>query len=252
MLKRFHYIGLFILICAHSASAQIVNVESKRPGATQEGWHGKINLNFDFTRNTSDIISYGAQNNVQYLKDKHRLLVLNDISRVRAANADFINNGYEHVRYNYQIGAKRRFAFEAFQQAQFNSVQKISFRHLTGLGPRWNVVENDSVKLWLGSLPMFEYEELTTGIIERNFRQSTYLLFFFALPSGIEFQTINYYQPKLDNFSDFRLSHSSSFEFGILSWLRYNVSFNLLYDSAPPIDIPDLIFALRNGLAMEF
>ena len=243
---------LLILGAVQRSTAQIVNVESKRPGATQEGWHGNVNLNFSFTRNTSDIYSYGARNNVQYLEDRHRLLVLTDLSRVSAGDDDFINNGYEHIRYNLEFGRKRNFAFEAFQQAQFNSIQKIRFRHLTGLGLRWNVTENDSLKLWLGSLPMFEYEEVTTGVIERNFRKSSYLLFFFTLPKGLEFQTINYYQPRIDDFSDYRLSHTSTLEFGLLTWLRFNVSFNLLYDSRVPEGVPDLIFSLRNGVAMEF
>ncbi len=251
MIRRFSVL-ISLLLLVQLSSAQIVNVESKRGNRTQEGLHGNVRLNFNLTRNTTDIISYGAQNNVQYLKNRHRLLLLTDLSRVRAADADFINNGYEHIRYNLEFGKKRHFAFEAFQQAQFNSVQKIRYRQLAGAGLRWNVVERDSLKLWLGSLPMYEYEELTTDVIERNFRQSSYLLLFFVLPSGLEFQTINYYQPKLDDWSDYRISHSSTLEFGLLEWLRFNVSFNLLYDSKPPVDIPDLIFTLKNGLTVEF
>ena len=235
----------------HSAQSQIVNVESKRSDNSQEAWHGSLNLSLNFTRNTDDVLDYGAKGTVQYLKQRHRLLVLSDLSRVVAGGTDFINKGYEHVRYNYDFGNKRHFSFEAFQQAQFNGIQRIDFRHLTGAGLRWNILENDSLKLWVGSLPMYEYEKLTTGIIERNFRQSSYVLFFVAFKK-FEFQTINYYQPRLDYLSDFRFSSSNSIEFGVLSWLRFVTSLDLTYDSAPPAEVPDLVFTFRNAIKLEF
>ena len=244
-------LAFLLLAGASFSNAQIVNVESKRSGNKQEGWHGSLNLNLNFTRNTGDVFDYGAKGTMQYLKERHRLLVLTDLSRVVAGGTDFINRGYEHVRYNYDFGEKRNFSFEAFQQAQFNGIQRIQFRHLTGAGLRWNAVENDSLKLWVGTLPMYEYEELTTGIIERNLRQSSYVLFFIAFRK-FEFQTINYYQPRFDDFSDFRFSSSNNIEFGVLSWLRFVTCLDLTYDSRPPVDVPDLVFTFKNAIKLEF
>jgi len=243
--------GFLLIALTAVSSAQIVNVESKRSGDAQEGWHGALNLSLNFTRNTGDVFDYGAKGSIQYLKKRHRLLVLTDLSRVVAGGTDFINRGYEHVRYNYDFGEKRKFSLEAFQQAQFNGIQRIDFRHLTGAGIRWNVLENDSLKFWVGSLPMYEYEELTTGIIERNFRQSSYVLFFVAFKK-FEFQTINYYQPRMDDLSDFRFSSSNNIEFGVLSWLRFVTSFDLTYDTRPPAEVPGLVFTFKNAIKLEF
>jgi len=239
--------GLFFAL---TAGAQIVNVESKRPGTSGEGWHGNVNLNLNYTRNVSNILSYGAKNMIQYKQERHTLLFLTDLSRIYAGGADFVNNGYEHLRYNYALGAKQRFAWEAFEQAQFNSVQKIAFRHLVGTGLRWNIYDADSLKFVTGSLPMFEYEELVDGSIERNIRESTYFLFFISM-GGFEFQTINYYQPKINEVRDFRFSNSTTLEFGILRWLRYSVNLDLLYDSRVPAGVPNLVFTLKNGLSIE-
>lgn len=232
--------------------SQIVNVESKRDGLdAQEGWHGNVNFNLSFQRNTSDILTYGNKSTIQWQKNRQRLLLLTDLSRVQAAGADFVNQGFWHGRYNYHLDKKKRVSAEVFQQAQFNSVQLIQFRYLTGAGIGWNAVEKDSIKFRVGTLPMYEYEELTTDVIERNFRQSTYVLFFFRLKM-LEFQTINYYQPKITELSDYRFSSSSTIEFTLRKWLKYNVSFDLLYDSKVPSTIPDLVFTLRNGLGVEF
>lgn len=255
MLKCLLNKGLIVstfLLLGSIVQAQIVNVEAKRGALNkQEGWHGNLNFNLSFQRNTYDILTYGNKSTIQWQKKKHRLLLLTDLSRVQAAGSDFVNQGFWHGRYNYHLDEKKRVSMEVFQQVQFNSVQLIQFRYLTGAGLGFNVVEKDSLKFRVGTLPMYEYEELTTNVIERNFRQSTYILLFFKLKT-LEFQTINYYQPKINDFSDYRLSSSSSVEFTLRKWLKYNVSFDLLYDSKVPATIPDLVFTLRNGLGVEF
>ncbi|MDC1222215.1 DUF481 domain-containing protein [Salibacteraceae bacterium] len=255
MLKSFANstsLGFMFLLLGSITQAQIVNVEAKRGAIDeQEGWHGNINFNLSFQRNTSDILTYGNKSTIQWQKNKHRLLLLTDLSRVQAAGADFVNQGFWHGRYNYHLDEKKRVSLEVFQQMQFNSVQLIQFRYLTGAGLGWNVLERDSLKFRVGTLPMYEYEELTTNVIERNFRQSTYVLLFFKL-NMLEFQSINYYQPKITELSDYRFSSSSTIEFTLRKWLKYNVSFDLLYDSKVPATIPDLVFTLRNGLGVEF
>ncbi|GAB4379292.1 MAG: hypothetical protein Kow0075_09770 [Salibacteraceae bacterium] len=239
-----------LLFLSFNGFCQIVNVESRRPGSTDEGLHGNITLSLDFTRNTADLLRYGNRSTIAYKKLRHRWLLLTDLERVKAGNSDFVNGGFEHVRYTYALGESERFAFEAFQQAQFNSVQKINLRLLNGAGLRWNAIRSDSLKLSIGSLPMYEYEETTEGV-QRNIRQSTYLLFFIAL-GGVEFQTINYFQPKVNDLRDYRISSSSKFEFHLWKGLRFNTTFDLLYDTQVPEGIPSLVFALKNGVAIEF
>lgn len=247
---RFVVIFFFGLLCS-SLSAQIVNVEGKRKLINQEGWHGGIDFNFDLTQNTNTILAIGARSNVQFLKGNHRVLVLADVDRVSANDSNLINKGYKHLRYNYELGKKRRLALEAFNQIQFNSVQLIQYRHLVGAGLRFSLHQTDSLKFWVGTLPMFEYEALTTGIVERNLRQSSYLLFFIARKQ-FEFQSINYYQPKLTDFKDFRLTTGTTVELGILTWLRFVTSLDLTYDSRPPKDVPNVVFSLKNGIKLEF
>lgn len=240
------------MLATSVAFSQIVNVESKRPGSTDQGWHGNFDLNVDYTKNTSQVLKFGTKNSIQYLKNEHRVLLLTDMQRTKAGGTNFINNGYEHLRYNYDLGKKGHFSVEAFQQAQFNSVLKIQLRHLTGAGIRLNFWDNDSLKFWMGTLPMFEYEILTTNIVSKNIRESSYLLFYKQFKNGVEFQTIGYYQPRIDWLGDYRLSNNTTLEFGLLSWLRFRVGFDMLFDSNPPADIPQLIFSVKNGLMAEF
>jgi len=242
---------IFIVCVFAVGSAQIVNVEKKRSNSTQKGWHGSVDFNFDVTQNTRTILSLGNRTNVQYLKDHHRLLFLADLDRILADRDELVNKGYTHIRYNYEFGKKSRLAMEAFTQVQYNSVQLIQYRHLAGAGLRFSVYQSDSLKFWMGTLPMYEYEELTSDIIERNFRQSTYLFFFYG-QERFEFQTINYYQPNLADFSDFRLTTGTTLEFGVLTWLRCATALDLTYDSRPPDGVPNVVYTLKNGIKLEF
>lgn len=78
---RVFSVCLVVLCATRVLNAQIVNVESKRTEKTQEGWHGSLNLSLNLTRNTTDVLDYGAKATVQYLKERHRLLVISDLSR---------------------------------------------------------------------------------------------------------------------------------------------------------------------------
>ena len=232
--------------------AQIVNVESKKDGAlAEEGWHGNVNFNFSFVRNTTDILTYGNRSTVQWKKERNRLLFLTDLNRVQAAGADFVNQGFSHIRYNYQFKKHKKFSSETFQQAQFNAVQLIDFRYLVGSGISWNAIESDSLKFRIGSIPMFEYERLTTSEVDKSVRLSNYVLFFIKFDS-FEFQTINYVQPKVSEVSDIRWSSISSLEFSIKTWLKYNISFELLKDTEVPQGVPEVVFTFQNGLGIEF
>jgi hypothetical protein len=242
---------VLLLAFAKLSYGQIVNVEGKRSAASEEGWHGNTDFNFNLTQNTNFVLDYGVKANVQYLKDRHRLLFLADLSRIQAGGENFVNSGYQHTRYNLEIGKERRFAIEAFNQVQFNRVQKIAYRQLSGVGLRARVIQNDTIKCWIGTLPMFEYEQLTDDVVERNFRQSSYVFLSLAYKL-FEFQTIVYYQPRWDDFSDYRMSTSTSLEFGMLKWLRWVSTVNLTYDARAPKDVPSLVYTIRNGLRLEF
>ena len=84
MLKSFANstsLGFMFLLLGSITQAQIVNVEAKRGVINeQEGWHGNINFNLSFQRNTSDILTYGNKSTIQWQKKKHRLLLLTDLS----------------------------------------------------------------------------------------------------------------------------------------------------------------------------
>ncbi len=245
---------VFILLSgfAFTSTAQIVNIEKSRLDK-KEGWIGNIDFNLNFTKNTRQIWQLNNRTGAQYNKGKHVLLFLADMGMIQSDNEQLLSRGFEHVRYNYLMGKKQKFALEAFEQVQYNKIQKIKLRVLVGGGARYSFIKSDTNNLFIGTTPMYEYEELIdNATIERRVRLSNYFSFGFRLWKKVTVSSITYYQPDVVNFSDYRLSNESSLSIGVTDRLSFKVLYNLLYDSKPPIEVPNIIYSLSNGIGWKF
>lgn len=232
--------------------AQIINIEKKRMGATEKGWNGNIDFNLKYTKNTKEIWEFGNKAAFQYHQNKSNFLFLTDIKLIRTDNQDLINKGYAHLRYNRAFKDSGAIAIEAFSQVQYNGVQKIVFRNLSGGGFRIKLLGNDTINLNLGIAAMYEYEETSLQEFHRNMRGSNYFSFNWKLHEKIRVQTINYFQPLFNEFSDYRFSNESSLSLQLSKSLSFLITYSVLYDSSPVEGVPTTITSLNNSLRFKF
>lgn len=243
---------LLFCLAGTVSNAQIVNIEKSRLGQ-KEGWAGNIDLSLNFTKNVYQIWQLSNRTGLQYNNSRHVVLFLVDAAMIQSDNEQLVSRGFEHVRYNYLIGEQKKFALEAFEQVQYNKIQKIKLRVLTGAGARYSFIKSDTNNLFVGSTPMYEYEELIDNTtIERRVRLSNYFSFQLRLWKKVTINSITYYQPDVIDFSDYRFSNESSLSIGVTNRLSFKVIYNLLYDSRPPVDVPNTIYSISNGLGWKF
>lgn len=240
-----------LLVLINSLSAQVINVESKRFLNDTNGWVGKIDFDFLLTQNTQQIMQIGNNVHVQYQHNKHRFLILNDVKFVKAGSTDFVNSGYQHLRYNYKIVP--RITWEGFLQAQYNKVLKLQARYLAGTGPRFKLIKNGNVKLYIAALYMFE-DEYDVGVPQPFYanRISSYLTFSIGLSKNADLTSTTFYQPNLANFADHRIANDTALEIYVSKRLNFKAGLNLLYDTYQPEGIPSLVYSVRNGLSFKF
>jgi len=155
----------------------VLNVESLRKVTDTSGWSGAAGLRFTLKRNTNDFVVLGSDLHIQYKTPKSLILLKNDVSLEKISGEDFDNSLVSHLRYNHYV--TERVVAEAFIQGQYNKINLIDFRGLTGIGPRFKLSKHEKYKFYLGTLVMYEYEELADGItpIQRNLRGSAYFSF---------------------------------------------------------------------------
>lgn len=245
---------LFLMVSPGIASAQIVNIESKRLDIDSNGIAGFIGVSFNITYNTKQILQLGGQSQLLIRRSRNRFFILNDISVVRAQGENFINNGYQHLRYNRDF--TNWLVGEVFLQAQYNQVRKLKFRSLAGGGPRFKLLATDSARLNYGIAYMYEYQEFTDETTYlRAHRISSYLSATFIPSPNLRIQHITYFQPSVTKplyFNDFRISTQTEITFVVVRNLTFSVAFDLLYDSQPPPDVTEISYSLINRLGYRF
>jgi hypothetical protein len=231
--------------------AQVVNIEKSRKDA-KPGFQGHIDLNLMLTRNTRQIFETGTTAHLQYTKGRHTVLALNNLGFMRVEGDNLINNGFQHLRYNYKIGNGFTTA-ELFTQHQYNSIRLLQRRFLLGGGPRFRIYEGENTGVYIAPLVMYEQELLNDGSPRTDkFKGDLYVSFVFALDERITFSHTTYYQPDFAMMSEYRVSSETGMEMKFGTNFSFLVTYNLAFDSNPPLDIPELFYTLRNGIKYNF
>ncbi|MEX0813396.1 MAG: DUF481 domain-containing protein [Chitinophagales bacterium] len=240
------------LIPIKSNAQQIVHVENKRLKADESGWSGDVSIQVNFIQNINDIFQTANNASFQYTFEKNTLLSLSNYNLTIFNQSKVVNEGFQHFRYNRTVTDV--FSWEAFGQAQFNEIIKIQFRSLLGTGPRIRIFENDSSKtrMYFGPLYMYEYEEETTGIINRVHRMSAYVSLGIPIHKRFFIDMIAYYQPNIVDWKNYRSSIQASLEISIIKKLILEIRLGLLYNSRPPEEIRNTFYNFSNGLKFRF
>lgn len=250
---RLIFKGFFILFIffAISLKSQVINIENKRFLNDTNGWVGNIDFSFNIFNNTQQVLQFSNAARVQYQKNRSRFILLNDLNLIKAGNTDFANAGYQHFRYNYKVS--KWITMEAFTQTQYNPVLKLDFRYLLGAGPRLKLLKKQHARIYVATLYMYEYDDITDEAINlQEHRLSSYLTCSFSIFKTIDLTSTTFYQPNLENTSDYRIANDSGLEIHINKHLNFKSTFNMLYDTQQPTGIPDLVYSFRNGLSIKF
>lgn len=243
---------VFFLFITSNAYCQIVNIENQRLRDNKQGFNGSAELNFNFIMNSKQLLQIGARARLGYLKQKHQFLMFGDHSFVKSEGADFVNRGFQHFRYNYTFKDSGKVNFEAFQQVQFNRIQKINLRLLVGTGLRFTLIDQKNYQLNFGSGVMGEYEELIDIGESQDLLSTSYLSFDGQFNEAVGMNTISYFQPKLTNFGDFRFSNETTLRFKINEYLSFNVVYSITHDSRDLFEVRKTNYVIKNMLRISF
>jgi len=246
------YLLILLLSLPLFGAAQIVNVEDKRIDREDTtGWFGYTDLGFNLVNNGNQVISFRGAIRVDYVKERHLFFTLSNYTLLKAAGNDFVNNGFQHFRYNYQIN--KWLTFEAFAQGQRNEQINLNFRALAGLGPRFNIIKEGKLRANLGLLYMYEYEEeLSPKLIFRDHRLSNYLSLNYKPTKQVNLASTTYFQPLITAPEDLRLTSQTSLTIGLTERLRFRTTFSITHDTRVPDGVVNTFSSFTNGVRWEF
>jgi putative salt-induced outer membrane protein YdiY len=253
-----------LIVCAASrAEAQIVNVQSLVGAKTPEGFSGQVDLSADWrTGNTQFLILSGAATvRYKHKKDLVFAIVKGDYGRtgVGATASTFIKKTFEHVRYRHTINDW--LTGEAFVQNEADLFRRLAIRFVTGLGPRFTLLNTSGFAVAYGIAYMFEYDKINdtpgpmitdAGRTFSEHRISTYAVGNYALNDKVVIGETVYFQPRVDAFSDFRLLSEFSLVSKISNHLAAKTAFVVAYDKTPPDTIKQLDTSLQAGITVAW
>jgi len=168
----------------------------------------------------------------------------------------FSNEALAHLR--YVMWLNDFFQLEFFTQFDYNKKRLLLARELAGAGIRLKLITEKSLKIRYGLAYMFEREEYdlpANSVHERITnanRLSSYATCNILLKDGFSFLSVIYFQPKLNEWNDYKMISDNTFDSEISTLININFGVSLRYDSHPPVTIKKLDTISRFGLTFKF
>ncbi|NJN35502.1 MAG: DUF481 domain-containing protein [Saprospiraceae bacterium] len=207
---------------ANTLFAQIINVEDKRVrlGDTT-ALKGFVDMGFNIVQNDRMLLTTRVSTQLEKIKIRHFFLFLGGYNLVKAEDQNFLNDGFLHFRYNYDV--RKTWVYEAFIQSQYNQRTRILFRGLLGSGVRTKLKfgENNKYRFYFGASYMLEHNQFN-GLSKKLYehRLSSYVSYNLSFSEKARLHHTTYYQPKLTDFTRHRISSEASLVLNIHKYLK--------------------------------
>lgn len=242
------------LVCAPAAA--IVNIESARRGADQQGLVGRLDLSLNGASGNTDNFYLTLGHRLQWNHGRATELGIFEYAYGESNDVSDTNNLFLHYRHTEQITERR--AVEAFAQAEENEFTRLSFRGLLGAGVRYTLADADATGAHLGLGAFFVRENLeervglTDGGTDDFWRANLYLSLTRRLDDHIRAVNVVYYQPALEDAGDYRLLDEAALKVKFSDRVDLRISLEVTHDSRPPQAVEETDVSYVTGVEYSF
>jgi len=247
-------LGVVFALVALPVQAQ-VNTEKMR-ALDVNGFATTVGGDVAIQSGNADLFELGARLRFDARQQRHYGFVVGLTRYGEEDGETFRDRSFLHLRYTYRV--LPWLVPETFTQFEENGFTLLQLRILYGLGVRFRYVDTERFKLFQGTTPMLEYENLNGRRVTvhpatvQTVRWSNYLNLRLRLTDNTYLIQTVYVQPRLDEINDVRVLDEATLAVQITKSVALQVGFNLTYDSRPPDGVEDLDVSLRNGLTVTF
>ena len=228
----FYKIKILILISfivfSATLESQIVDIETSRK-EDLVGTKISLNLGFDGSSGTVDRTNYSIGTRFDFNNEVWNRFLIFNYSRREKDERINEDNTFLHLRFARKISSI--IAAEFFIQTNEKPLEKIEERNLIGIGLRLSPIKN--LRLGVG---LFDKNEKRINLDERNtVRANTYLNYLFNISNNTSINTLIYFQPDVEDFSEIRSLLRLSLKVKATDNFFININYEYVHDSSPPI-----------------
>jgi len=246
--------GWILFLASCPARAQ-VNVEPLRQQVTERKFGARIDVSTTtYAGNTQGVVFGGAAllggrtaRNFGYLD------LSGDYSKLGGLVS--VAKWFAHLRHNFELGPGTW--WEEYAQIESDRFRRVQLRELFGVGPRFRLVHTKPFEVFLGASYMLEHTELDSGdpdpLGQGTFeRWSNYVALTYKPDERILLSSVNYIQPRIDRFADYKVLSVSSAGFTITKHLQSHIDATARYESAVPSDVRRADLEFKSSLEVVF
>ena len=247
---------LFLLFLLFENLFAIITIVPIEIGA-KPGVSGKFEAGLNTNRGYTDTDYYKTALRLKY-DQNYNYALWSEFSGEygKAGGIENINRLYAHIRLIHALSTTY-IRDEYFIQGQENKFKALKKRRLAGGGLRFRLFETfKRARGYIGLGAMYEYIRHTDPLLdpnENNIRLNTYFAYTAKFNEDSHLAYTLYYQPKIDNTSDYVLSNK--FELQLHIYLKLFLKLSVYYnaDSVPPTSIDsDYGFGQSTTFVLDF
>jgi putative salt-induced outer membrane protein YdiY len=244
-----------VALTVYTSLAQI-NIEKYRSDTDSLGFSGIADVDITAIVGNTDFqfINFGSRLNYNWGKSYSFLVVNGGFGWDQGER--IFNQALTHFRHVHDLNELMQ--IEAFTQYDFNKKRLLTGRELIGGGLRFKVLKTNELKLRIGTSYFYEHEnyDVPSNSLHGNNlfanRLSTYTTFDLELKDDVKLILINYFQPRIGRWDDYRIISDNSLVVSLSSLLDLKVSFSLRYDAKPPETIKSTDAITKFGFSFKF
>ncbi len=255
-MKQNIYLVLLLIILSFYNSLAQINTERYRKDSDSVGFSAIANIEITAMTGNTDFQFINLGGRLNYNWGKSYTFLVADGGFGWDDGKRIFNQALLHLRHVHSLNDLLQ--IEVFAQTDFNKKRLLEERELIGAGLRYKILTFDNTKFRLGASYFYEHEKYdvpANSIHGSNLfanRLSTYLTFELEIKEDVKLITVNYLQPQIGKWEDFRITSDLSLLVGLTSFIDLSVGFSLRYDAEPPETIKPTDTKTKFGFSFRF
>jgi uncharacterized protein DUF481 len=252
MNKQIYLIILFL----YSGLLAQVNTEKYRTAKDTLGFKFQSEINGTVQKGNVDFQEVSVEVLSQYnLKENKYLMIISGDFGWEDGKS-FSNAMLLHGRNIRDLSAVLK--LELFGQVDYDAEHLLQWRALAGAGTRIRLFGGKDNESWMGNSLFYEQEKYDLARSAKhareanNIRFNTYLAINKKLKDFFTWHGVAYYQPKIDNWDDFKLIAETGLLVAFEEKVSLSIGFNYRFDSRPADGIKKNDYKTEMGLLFSF
>lgn len=230
LLKLTVFASIIFLFSATSSEA-FINIESLRQ-SNQVGLLGSVGFRVSGEIGNAEKFT-GTINTIDgYLTEKREILIIADYGYGRSFGQRNRNDGRLHLRHTRKYDDFPD--VETFAQSQFNEFTRLRNRSLAGANLRFQLFRDEHKFLYLGTGAFYEKQDRESSPNRDGVRANIYISYLYKLERNLEASITGYYQPYVNEFSDYWVNSNAGLEYFFRRSLSFRTEVNVSVDGNAP------------------